>query len=79
MLFKTLMEAYLDEEIKPDAEKLLDLKMNSPEIAEGQHFVRIDAYIDKTIAEIEEVVQALPDRHGQGWKELNELFVRLLD
>ena len=79
MLFKTLMDEYLDEEIKPDAEKLLDLKMNSPESAEGEPFARIDEYIDKTIAELEEIAQTLPDRHGQGWEELNKLFVRLLD
>ena len=38
MLFKTLMDKYLDEDVKPDVLKLLDLKINTPEITEGKRF-----------------------------------------
>jgi len=79
MLFKTLMDKYLDEEIKPDVEKLLDLKMNAPEIAEGKRFDRVNAYIDRTFLKMEEIIKNLPDRHMQGWEELNKAFIRLLD
>ena len=79
MLFKTLMDRYLDEDIKPDVEKLLDLKMNSPELAQGKSFPRVDEYIEKTMAELEEAIKNLPDRHMQSWEVLNEAFLKLLD
>jgi predicted nucleotidyltransferase len=78
MRFETLMNKYLDEEVKPDVLKLLDLKINTPEIMEGKRFDKVDAYLDKTIAEIEEIINSLPDKHMQGWEQLNGLFVDLL-
>lgn len=60
MLFKTLMDKHLDEEVKPDVLKLLDLKMNTPEITEGKRFDRVNDYIDKNIAQMEEVIKIFP-------------------
>lgn len=42
MLFSALMDKYLDEDIKPDILKLLDLKMNNPEITEGKQFDKVN-------------------------------------
>lgn len=78
MLFKTLMDKYLDEEIREDVVKLLDLKTNAPEITEGKRFGRVNAYMDKSIAEIEGVIKNLPNQHMQGWEQLNEVFFGLL-
>ena len=78
MLFKTLMDKYLDEDVKPDVLKLLDLKMNTPEITEGKRFDKVNAYIDKTIAEIEEIIKNSLDKHMQSWEELNQIFIDLL-
>lgn len=76
--FKALMDEYLDEEVKPDVLKLLDLKMNAPEITEGKRFDRLHDYIDKTILQTEEEMKNLPDRHGKSWEELNKIFLDLL-
>jgi predicted nucleotidyltransferase len=78
MLFTDLMEKYLDEEIKPDVEKLLDLKMNSPEIGEEKRFDRVNAYIDQSMADIEKMIAKLPKEEVRGWDELNEIFLSLL-
>ena len=78
MLFKTLMDKYLDKDVKPDVMKLLDLKMNTPEITEGKRFDRVNDYIDRTIVEMEEVIKNLPDKHEQNWEELNRIFIDLL-
>ncbi len=56
MEFQVLMEKYLDADLKPDVEKLLDLKMNSPEISVGKRFDRVNDYLDRTIAELEQIV-----------------------
>ena len=78
MLFSSLMEKYLDEELKPDVEKLLDLKMKTPEIGEGKRFDRINDYIEENIASIDTMIAALPKEEPNGWNELNDIFISLL-
>ena len=78
MLFTDLMEKYLDDEIKPDVERLLDLKMNSPEIGEGKRIDRVNAYIDQSMEEIEKKIAKLPREEARGWDELNGIFLSLL-
>ena len=78
MLFKTLMDKYLDESIKPDVEKLLELKMTMPEIGEGKRFEKVNEYLDRTIEEVEQIIAELPDKDTQGWEKLNEIFLKLI-
>ena len=56
----------------------LHLKMNTPEITEGKRFDRVNDYIEKNMAQIEEVIKKLPDKHEQSWEELNKIFIDLL-
>lgn len=79
MLFRVLMEKYLDSSVKSDVEKLLELKMNTPEINEGKRFDSVNDYIDRSIEEMEGVIQSLPAARSAGWEELNEVFRSLLD
>ena len=78
MLFSELMDQYLDESIRADVFKLLEMKINQPEIAEGKRFDQINAYLDKTILEVEDQIQKLPSTHEQTWDELNDIFKSLL-
>lgn len=79
MLFKDLMDKYLDAEIKPDVETLLKLKIEKPEICEGNRFDCVNDYIERTIDEIEAVIASLPSTHEKNWDELNKLFLSLID
>ena len=79
MEFRILMEKYLDEDIRPDVEKLLDLKMNAPEITTGKRFERVNDYLDNTIAEIETIISTLSDDRTQSWDELNEMFLKVIE
>ncbi len=79
MEFSVLMEKYFDEEIKPDVQRLLDIKMNTPEITEGKRFDRVNDYLDRTIAELEETVSTLPKDKIQSWDELNGIFLDLIN
>ena len=72
------MDKYLDETIQEDVLKLLDLKMNNPEITEGKRFEKINEYLDKNILEIEDQIKSLPSAHEQTWNELNNVFQSLL-
>ena len=78
MLFSNLMEKYLDASIRTDVLKLLDLKMNKTEIAEGKRFEKINEYLDRNILEIEEQIKTLPSSHEQSWDELNSVFLSIL-
>ena len=78
MEFRVLMEKYLDEDVRPDVEKLLDLKMNTPEITTGKRFDRVNNYLDNTIAEMDAIVATLPDDKVESWDELNSLFWEML-
>lgn len=78
MPFETLQKAYPDDEIRPYVERLLALKMNAPELGEGDRMDAVNAYIERTLAETKRAVAALPDEREHDWKELNELFLSLL-
>lgn len=78
MLFSTLMDKYLDEELKPDVERLLEMKINSPEIGEGKRFNRVNDYLDRNIEEIEKRITELPCEESRDWDELNMIFLSLL-
>ena len=78
MLFRDLMEKYLDVSIRTDVLKLLNLKMNKPEITEGKRFEKINEYLDRSILEIEEQIKNLPSSHEQSWDELNDIFLSIL-
>lgn len=78
MLFSELMDKYIDESIRADVLKLLDLKMNKPEIAEGKRFEKINEYLNKSILEIEEQIKNLPSSYEKSWDELNKVLLSVL-
>ena len=78
MEFHVLMEKYLDADLKPDVEKLLDLKMNSPEISVGKRFDCVNDYLDRTIAELEQIVATMSDDKLYAWDELNDTFLKII-
>ena len=59
-------------------EKLLDMKMNTPEMGEGKRFDRVNEYIDRTIEKIESIIAKMPQEDIHSWDELNEVFLSLL-
>ena len=78
MLFRTLADKYLDEDLFPDVEGLLEMKMSLPEMGEGKRIDRINDYIDRSIAEIERTVAEMPAEGSADWNELNQIFLDLL-
>ena len=78
MEFSVLMDKYLDEDIRGEVEMLLDIKMNTPEVTAGKRIERLNAYLDKAMAEIEDVISALPNEDPLPWDTLNCLFLELL-
>ena len=79
MLFETLVEQCLDDNIKNYVSKLLDLKINSPEITEGKRIDELNAYIEENLMLIEESTKQICQRKLFKWQGLNETFVKLLN
>lgn len=76
MLFRDLMNSELDDSLKPAVERLLDLKMNAPEIKEIPRVDEINHYLDASIASIKEEIAAFPAEHRPDWTPLNDLFLK---
>ncbi len=65
-------------ELKPEVERLLELKVNSPEIRMIPQIRTLNEYLSSSIAEIEQKIARLPNEREIGWEELNELFLSQL-
>lgn len=75
MLFSKLMDAQLPERLHSDVNKLLELKINSPEIREIPRIEKINEYLDSSIEEIKDCLKSVEDTRSPDWKELNDLFL----
>ena len=75
MLFRELMDSELEKSLKPVVERLLDIKMNAPEIKEISKVEEINRYLDETINTVRQDIFAYPGEHRPEWAPLNELFL----
>lgn len=73
MLFSELASAELPEYLRPEIDRLLELKMNSPEVKEIPRINALNEYLDRTIAEIKGKIAEIEDS-SSSWEKLNTLF-----
>ena len=76
MLFSELADACLDKALVPAVTDLLRLKMETPEIGLGPRIDVINDYLDASIEEIDQLIQAIPSDGMVTWDELNRLFLK---
>lgn len=79
MLFSELMESQLPDYLEETVQDLLELKINSPEIKLIPRIDILNDYMDRSITEVKEQIEQLPKETAHGWKELDELFLSVLD
>ena len=79
MLFSELAEAELPEYLLPETERLLDIKMNSPEVKEIPKIEKLNQYMDKSIEEIKALIRSMPDSGEPDWEKLNEFFMSVVE
>lgn len=79
MLFSELMEAELNPVLLPDVNRLLDLKMNAPEIKTIPEIESINRYLDSSLEEVRSRIVQLPEDANHGWEELDQLFLSQLE
>ena len=78
MLFSELVEAELDPALLPDVDRLLDLKMNAPEIKTIPKIESINHYLDSSIEEVCSCIVQMAEDANHGWEELDRLFLSQL-
>lgn len=76
MLFDELVESDLPDELQESVAKLLDLKMNVPELKLIPRVDKINRYIETELPRIRKEVEALPDVKKSGYEELNQMFLK---
>ena len=79
MFFTELKDAELPESLRADVDRLLDIKMNAPELKIIPRVTEINDYLDCSIQEIRAQIASLPDERDRSWAELNQLFLLTLD
>lgn len=79
MLFSELAASQLPDYLEKTVAKLLDLKMNSPEVKMIPRIDILNAYMDRSIAEVRALVEQYPREITKDWEELNALFLAALE
>ena len=75
MLFSELASAELPDFLRPEVERLLDLKINAPEVKEIPRIDILNEYLDESITDIKSGIAAMDDSDNN-WTELNNMFLR---
>lgn len=77
MLFDELVDAELENELRPELEKLLELKKFMPEMGMAPKIQIFNDYIESAMPEIKEIAAEIEDKSVE-WDMLNEFFVRMI-
>ncbi|MBQ7916322.1 MAG: nucleotidyltransferase domain-containing protein [Firmicutes bacterium] len=78
MLFESLADACLEEKIRPEVDRLLELKRNTSELGLGKRIDVINEYLDHSIEEMEQIIKELPNSKEKNWTELNDIFLEIV-
>lgn len=74
MLFSELSTVELPEYLKPEIERLLDFKMNSPEVKEIPKIDILNDFLDETLGDIKLKINEYKNSVNS-WEKLNSLFL----
>ena len=77
MLFDELLDAVLEDALRPEVEKLLILKKSVPEIGLTPRIQLFNDYIDKSMPEIKEIAESIYEgKHN--WEPLDQVFSEMI-
>ena len=77
--FRALMEACLPAELTKAVERLLFLKVNTPELAEGPRVDALNDLIEKSMVDLAEKITCMSDDAPTAWDALNQTFYEILN
>ena len=77
MLFFELVEAELEDYLKPELERLLKMKKELPEMGLVPKINCLNQYIERSMIMVKEQADQMPS-NSHDWNELNQYFWKLL-
>lgn len=78
MLFDDLVEAELEDELRPELTRLLELKKTLPEMGMVPRIQIMNDYIERVMPEIKTIAETIEDNSLE-WSALNDLFLRMVN
>lgn len=79
MLFSELVEAELEDKLKPQVEQLLKMKQELPEMGFAPKNQALTKYIENMMEEMKNKADEIITQDNCGWEYLNHYFMSLLD
>jgi len=79
MLFTTLMDSVLEDDLRPVVSELLDMKMSLSEIGQIPKIDKLNRYIEENLVQLKKDIDNLPASDDQGYETLNTLFMEALE
>ena len=77
MLFSDLIKAELDPAIKPEVDRLLEMKRDLPEMGMAKKVTVLNDYIEDALPTFKAIADEMPESRAE-WTELNEYFKHLI-
>ena len=77
MLFSELVEAELEEELRPEVARLVDMKVNMLEADHAPKVEVLNAYIERHLEEVKQMAESAAVSPVE-WAPLNEVFLKIL-
>lgn len=77
VLFEELAEAELENELKAEMEKLLEIKKITPEVGTIPKIQKFHDYVEKTLSEIKEAAETAEEKTKE-WEKLNQMFLKMI-
>lgn len=78
MLFDDLVEAELEDELRPELTRLLELKKTLPEMGMAPRIQIMNDYIERVMPEIKTIAETIEDNKLE-WSAINDLFLRMVN
>lgn len=79
ILFSELIEAELDKSIIAEVNKLLEIKINSPEISMGRRIDSLNNYIEEQFIELERLAAEMENGKNSDWLNLDRVFYEIVN
>ena len=78
MLFDDLVEAELEDELRPELTRLLELKKTLPEMGMAPRIQIMNDYIERVMPEIKTIAETI-EYNKLEWSAINDLFFRMVN
>lgn len=74
MSFRELLYEEMEPSLIPEVERILDIKVNSPETKMIPRIDCVNEYLENSLEELSKLVSSLPKHQNSKWEPLNRLF-----